>query len=99
ALKADARLDNFDTGPLQFHTLEARLNLTAQLTSRATSLDKLADGMQGRVQLTSKGGITRFLAVTDDNAGLVQSAASAGASVLGTVVGVVAGGSAGGSAA
>jgi hypothetical protein len=98
ALKADLALDNFDTAPLM-RTVEGRADFHFQLTSHAATVAGLADGLQGKVDVTSKGGICRLLAVNDDNSGLLQSAAGAGASFLGGVVGVVAGDTAGANAA
>ncbi len=98
ALKADVKLTNFDTAPL-LRTVEGRADFHAQLSSQATVPAGLADGLLCKVEVTSKGGVCRLLAVTDDNSGLVQSAAGTGASLLGGLVGAIAGNKAGANAA
>jgi hypothetical protein len=98
SFQADVKLTNFDTAPL-LRTVEGRADFHARLTSQAITPDALGDKLQGKVDVTSKGGVCRLLAVTDDNSGILQSAAGTGASILGSVVGVVAGNKAGGNAA
>jgi len=97
-LTADVKLNNFDTAPL-LKTVEGRADFAAQLASAAVTPAGLADGLQGKVVVTSKGGVCRLLAVTEDKSGLVQSATGVGASLLGNLVGAVAGNKAGANAA
>jgi hypothetical protein len=82
-LTAEAALADFDVGAWQ-HTFEMKGTFSARLTSRAVALDALAERVQGKIQLTSRGGVTRLLAVSDEKSGVVQTVAGAGIAFVGS---------------
>ncbi|MEI6282381.1 MAG: hypothetical protein WCP82_06645, partial [Alphaproteobacteria bacterium] len=86
AFRTDATLTDFTLAGLS-HTLEANVNMTVSLTSRAASLDALTAQTQGKIQFTSKGGVTRLLAAGDGK----PSVAGTGAAIVGTVAGLLGG--------
>ena len=90
ALAADAELNNFTLGALR-RTLEAEVRLAAHLTSRAASPDRLAQELQGKLQLSSKGGVTHLLegsqAVLTQSLGAGAKVVGVGASIFGALTG------------
>lgn len=88
AMTANVELDNYQLDALR-STLEARVNLGIELTSRATALDGLANAAQGKVRLTSRGGVTHLLAKSAPLQALGTGAAAVGvgASLIGALTG------------
>lgn len=69
AFTGNMALNNFDTtlafraiDPAKLPTVETRMNLAGKITGSGASLALLAEGAQGRFDLTSKGGVFRALA-------------------------------------
>jgi hypothetical protein len=88
AMTADVELDDYQLGALR-STLEARVNLGIQLTSRATAIDGLVNAAQGKLRLTSRGGVTHLLAKSAPLQALGTGAAvvGVGASLIGALTG------------
>jgi hypothetical protein len=85
ALAGDVALNNFDTtlafraiDPAKLPTVETRMNLTGKITGSGDNLTMLAEGAQGRFDLTSKGGVFRALATVlpEDKIQATQTALS-----------------------
>lgn len=91
-LEAEMAVNNFDTAPAfraidpaKLPTVEARVNLATHVSGRGASLGEVVEQAQGKVEISSKGGVFRALSTVlpGDRAQFAQSALTSLGGLLG----------------